>query len=448
MKQIYTKRRYERTSKARNSNTRLTISSKQTKLSTKRNAGTKFTKDTKPVTTRRKKNVVKKEGREINITTKSLKNRINKRGLSKKTSEKISFTTETSNHNKTKLESRKRRFAEALPESSSSRPSSKRQITSKSKPVTKKTPTRKAQKPAPLAKKAPLKQTINVISTKKTKKQSWEIERSSPVSRTKKAKRLTLKNSRKHEVLKPPTPMEEVSSSEEESESESSSDDRGAVPKLNVHANKGALLMLRNLPKEVTTKQLMNELLYKYQIEEVSLQLDNNGNSTGIAELSFSSKSDARECMRKLRKKLYRKKELFFSLIGTNTIQLAAEQEVDVVTQKPKRKKKNRKKERQEKVKGKSESTPPPPKPTQIVEEEILSPPVESVHSVEKESEDPNPCKLRMVTTTSIQACTRPWNWGIELVEPNRYEMIYYPPSKEEDGVCYHVTMKDASSAN
>jgi len=409
-RRIYTKhgrdaQHTSRTSKARNSNTRVTISgvkknTRTEKIKTKRNSSKPIQPKLASSRGNAAKNIVTRKREIENITTKSF----NLRNKPSKTTTNLitaKSTLDFQEGQKSKLESRKRRFSQAL-ENSSSKRSNKRQITSKT----------------------------NMISTKKVKKQSWEAERSSPVSKSKKApKRLTFRNRIKPEpVQSPPTPLETEPESSSESESESSDDDRETVPNLNVHASKGALVVLRNIPKSVTAKQLMNELLSTMQIEEVSLQVDRSGSSTGIAELFFYSTTEARDCMKRLRKTLYRGNNLYTSLIGTNTnsdTTPTEDVEVIVIAQKPKKRKRtrHRRKEKKEKMK------------------------IASVHAVEKPENSP-PCKLRMVTTTSIQADTRPWNWGTQRVAQSHYDMTYIPPAKEEDGVCYHVTMKDASSAS
>eukprot|EP00492_Amphilonche_elongata_P002039 TRINITY_DN2332_c0_g1_i1.p1 TRINITY_DN2332_c0_g1~~TRINITY_DN2332_c0_g1_i1.p1 ORF type:complete len:124 (+),score=31.91 TRINITY_DN2332_c0_g1_i1:563-934(+) len=98
-------------------------------------------------------------------------------------------------------------------------------------------------------------------------------------------------------------------------------------PKLEVKAHDGALILVRNLPKEVTARHLLLELFDRTPgIEQVAIHTDDNGESNGTADVAVSDVATAREVIAKSRTSVYRGHEIYMTLMGTNVVKNRTEQ--------------------------------------------------------------------------------------------------------------------------
>merc|ERR1712048_367984 len=120
------------------------------------------------------------------------------------------------------------------------------------------------------------------------------------------------------QIVKLKRQMVEESASEEE-ESDSESEEHRLGPRLNINTSKGALILMRNIPKDVSGRELLIELFHDVAgIEQISVFTDEEGNSKGMADIAFSSASEARECIKSCRNIIYRNHEIYLTLMGSN----------------------------------------------------------------------------------------------------------------------------------
>lgn len=234
------------------------------------------------------------------------------------------------------------------------------------------------------------------------------------------------------------SPLREESSSEEsESESESE-EDPGLGPKLQVKAD-GALILVRNLPKEVTSRDLLLELFDQTPgIEQIAVHTDENGLSKGTADVAVSDLETARDVIAQNRSIAYRGHEIYMTLMGTSTITTTKQQVIAPMpkqhrTKKEKRKKKKRKESKKETKK--SVPTSPP----------ISPPATKTTTSPTKPKSQPKvkAKNLRMLTPNCVDPNSRPWNWGTTKPQRREYTEEYVPADWDEpDDTYYHVTMK------
>lgn len=228
----------------------------------------------------------------------------------------------------------------------------------------------------------------------------------------------------------------EVSSSSEESESESESEERGLGPKLEVKANDGALLLVRNLPKDVTTRDLLLELFHETPgIEQVSIHTDDNGISKGTADVAVSDVATARAVIKRCRKSVYRDHEIYVTLMGTSKVKTTAS---EVIAPMPKalrtKKEKRKKKKRRDTHKSEQKKTPPA---------EVAAAPAKTTSAKPAAKSDPKPRSLRMLTPNMVDPICRPWNWGTTRAANREYSEEHVPANWDEpDDTYYHVTMK------
>jgi len=245
---------------------------------------------------------------------------------------------------------------------------------------------------------------------------------------------------RKAFVTLRPDPV--ISSSDEDSDSESESDRATNYegPKLEVKAD-GALILVRNLPKDVTTRDLLLELFAKTPgIEQVSIHTDENGVSTGTADVAISDVATARDVIARSRSYVYRDHEIYMTLLGTNTVTNTAEQVItpmpkELRTKKEKRRKKKRKdssKSDKERKSAPAAASPPSAKPA-----------TQETKSPKQPDSPPKARNLRMLTPNCVDPSCRPWNWGTPRGSKKEYVEEYIIASWDEpDDTYYHVTMK------
>jgi len=151
------------------------------------------------------------------------------------------------------------------------------------------------------------------------------------------------------------SPLREESSSEEsESESESE-EDPGLGPKLQVKAD-GALILVRNLPKEVTSRDLLLELFDQTPgIEQIAVHTDENGLSKGTADVAVSDLETARDVIAQNRSIAYRGHEIYMTLMGTSTITTTKQQVIAPMPKQHRMKKRETKEKETERIKERNE---------------------------------------------------------------------------------------------
>lgn len=283
-----------------------------------------------------------------------------------------------------------------------------------------------------------------IITTKggkpdsKNKLKSSKTRAALPVKKaepTKPVEAVERRESPKPEVRKPikkfvTTNANDLSSSSEENESDSESEsERGFGPNLKVKAHDGALLLMRNLPKTVDSSLILMELFPETPgVEQVCILTDENGQSTGSAEVAVSTVTQARNIIAQLRKNIYRDHEIYCTLLGTNKMQkssnVVAPMPVELRSKKGKRKKKKSRKEQSSKTQASSTSrkTSAASKPSQT---------------------QPKPKALRILYANCVDPATRPWNWNLTQTGQKEYnEEVVEANWQEDDEVYYHVTMK------
>merc|ERR1719499_627141 len=308
------------------------------------------------------------------------------------------------------------------------------------------------------------------------KSESAEPDRSSPPLVVKRTPRIirratVVKNEPKKFVTMrqlPPAP----SSSEDESDSDSDSDGGWVGPKLEVQAQHGALILVRNLPPEVTGRNLLFELFAKFPaIEQVSIHTDKNGGSLGTAEVAVSTVAQAKDVIRRCKNVIYRNHEIYMTMMGTSTIAQTAAEVIEPLPKELRRKDRKRRKkdreqgerrdrerdrdrsDRRERDEGRSsrsdrsrrkkERAEEEEAAMEDVDEDVDVEEVEPEPEPEPQSPPPKPRKLRIQSPVAIVPETRPWNWGGSKPSNKNYDEEYIPPTWEEnDETYYHVTMK------
>jgi len=243
-----------------------------------------------------------------------------------------------------------------------------------------------------------------------------------------------------------------IDSSSDESESEE--EEKAVQPTLQVKAGQDScLLLVRNLPKDVTGSQIAIELFAEYPTQQVSIHVDESGNSLGSADVVLSRKH-AHECVKNLVDVEYRGKEIFLSLVGTTN--KVIETRSDAVVKKKKRKKK--------KKKSTSEKTIPTTAPVaettllDLTEPTLKEPKIEKnlqdeSHEDEVEEEEANKGKepipnqqigLLLKSNGCVVPETRPWNWNKNTIwnAPQTPEEYVPPDSSPDPEVSFHVTLK------